>query len=445
MSIHPLAPVHWQMGQTLLPDHLIAQETALTAEASLRHQSAGLPSYGIGKVEWDKYLLDGGTLDIKALRIYTRTNRSLIDFPGNANIVNVALNFPDQARAEVYYFVLQHKQVINTEQFTRAVNQTISQRLYLIILGVQPRLSEEYEKLLNEHQIIEQGKLAEFTRSEQKNWKLSERYVPPLVQIGVSDFLLAPLRQLTVLLGRFLKESLALYQTQQLPDIRLLEIKQCVNALYASQQFLANHIGHGREPAELKMHPYFLYEHLQKLFHQLSLLNGEWSPIPLQNYQHNDLHGTFKLLFRNIVARLKLHDRTSQSFQFHLKDGMYQALIPNGIGPNDNLYLVINCTQQGSLSEQALPCISSRRRIATLFHYSLSGVALKAVKHSALTHYFGETSQCFQLVPGEEFTHIIKDTSLAFLAQTEFENYSFYVFYQSQSALKQGMDHATVK
>ena len=29
MSIHQLAPVHWQMGQTLLPEHLLAQEMPL--------------------------------------------------------------------------------------------------------------------------------------------------------------------------------------------------------------------------------------------------------------------------------------------------------------------------------------------------------------------------------------------------------------------------------
>ncbi len=53
--------------------------------------------------------------------------------------------------------------------------------------------------------------------------------------------------------------------------------------------------------------------------------------------------------------------------------------------------------------------MSSHSRMHTLFHYSLSGVQFKAIKHSALTHYFGENTQSFQLLPGEELSHIIKD------------------------------------
>lgn len=433
MSSHPLAPVHWQMGQTLLPKHLLAQETALTAEAFLRHQTAGLPFHGVGMLEWDKYALDGGTLDLKCLRVYPSSTRSVIDYPGNASIVNLSMHFPEKSRAEVYYFVLQDNQAVLSDPPLNPTKQDISKRLYKIILSFESRFREEYEGLLEDHQIIDQGKLAEFVKDNQKHWKLSERFIPPLVQIGVSDFLVRPLQQLNILLGRFLKETLSVYQKQQLPDMRLFEMKHCVNALYESQQFIANHISIGRNQAELKMHPYFLYEHLQKLFRQLTVLSGEWTPSPLQNYRHDDLHGTFKVLFGNIVSRLTLHNRTNQSYQLHLKDGVYQALLPEVIGPKDSLYLVVNCDEQPAIEKAVLPCMSSRRRMPTLFHYSLSGVPLKSVQHSSLTHYFGDNIQCFQLAEGEELTHIINDGSLAFLAQPEFENYTFYLFYQPQT------------
>lgn len=445
MSTHDIAPVHWQMGQILLPDHLIAQEHALTADTFLRHQSGGLPCYGIGKLAWDKYLLAKGNLSLNSLRLFTHANSLLVDYPGNADIVSLPLEFKDTSRVEVYYFVLQSPTVISTEQLPTPNSLPVARRLYKIALALQSSLGEEYEALCSHYKVIDQGKLAEFVEDNNGSWKLSERFIPPLVQIGVSEFLLGPLKQLNILLNRYLKETLSLYQKQQLPDIRLFEIKHCVNALYESQQFLANHIGYPKQKAELQLHPYYLYEQLQKLHRQLNLLSGEWTPLPVQNYQHSDLHGTFKILFRNVVSRLKLHSRNSQSFQLHLKDGKYQTMLPDAASKQDNLYLVINCDQQPSLADEALPCMGSHKRISTLFHYSLSGVGLIPVKHKALTHYFGETTQCFQLKEGEELNHIIQDASLTFLAQPEFADYTFFLFYQPQTSSPPEVLHASVK
>jgi predicted component of type VI protein secretion system len=178
------------------------------------------------------------------------------------------------------------------------------------------------------------------------------------------------------------------------------------------------------------------------------LSNGAWkglTSMPLHNYQHDDLHGTFKLIFRDIISHLKLHSRHSQSVELQFKDGSYHGVLPSTLQGNDQLHLIINCEQKASLAEHQLPCISSHSRMPTLFHYSLSGVPLKAVKHSALTHYFGDATQSFQLLPSEELEHIIKDRSVAFLAQPEFENYTFYLFYQPQVKANTGSHHGAVK
>jgi type VI secretion system protein ImpJ len=445
MSTHELAPVQWQMGQTLLPDHLVAQENALTGVACLRYQANGLPGFGVSKLEWDNYLLTNGNLNIESLRLFTRNKSILVDYPGNADIVSVPLDFADSGRAEVFYFILQEDTDLDCGRRFDPNNKSLVRRVFKIILCLLPNLPEEYQPIRQGHTLIEQGKLAEFAQAPSGNWKLSERYIPPLIQIGVSEFLKGPLKQLNVLLSRYLKEIQNVYQHQQLPDIRRFEIKHCANTLNQSLQYLANHLGRTQTKGEIHLHPYFLYEQLQGLDRELRLLSGEWTSTPLENYQHNDLHGTFKRVFRHIISHLKLHSRNSQSLELQLKDGSYQAVLPGTLQPNDRLHLIINCDQQPSLPDHQLPCISSYSRMPTLFHYSLSGVQFKAVKHSALTHYFGENTQCFQLLQGEELSHIIKDQSVAFLAQPEFENYSFYIFYQPEVKRQAEDAHATVK
>jgi hypothetical protein len=43
--------VHWYPGQTLLPEHLVAQEEALLSDIELRQGLSPLPSYGVATME----------------------------------------------------------------------------------------------------------------------------------------------------------------------------------------------------------------------------------------------------------------------------------------------------------------------------------------------------------------------------------------------------------
>ncbi|WP_133470987.1 type VI secretion system baseplate subunit TssK [Paraglaciecola marina] len=425
MSIHQLAPVSWQLGQTLLPEHLLAQETALTGEIRLRYHVNGLPGYGISKLEWDEYLLAKGNLRIKALGLFTRNKSTLIDFPGNADIISLPVEFADSGRAKIFYFVLQIDQETNQPQL-HLTAKAIPRRLFKIVLSQLPNLPEEYNGTRDNHSVIEQGKLAEFVQTPSGQWKLSERYIPPLLQIGACEFMQSPLQQLKVLLDKYLAELKNIYE-QQLPELRRFEIKHCANQLIQTRQYLANHLTVAKNSGEIRLHPYFLYMQLQQLDGELGTFRGEWLNSVTHNYKHDDLHGTFKRVFRSIISQLTFHSRNNQCVELILKDGCYQAILPATLEQYDRLFLVINCAQQPSIKDEQLPCLSSYRRMPILFNYSLSGAPLKTVKHSALTHFFGQNSQGFELMAGEEFTHIKHDRSVAFLAQPEFEHYNFYI------------------
>src|SRR5436190_204564 len=52
-----LARIDWKMGQTLLPEHFVAQEDALIADSALRFGMMGVPFHGIGRLRWNDSLL----------------------------------------------------------------------------------------------------------------------------------------------------------------------------------------------------------------------------------------------------------------------------------------------------------------------------------------------------------------------------------------------------
>ena len=402
----------------------------------------GLPSYGISKLCWDSHLLSKGNLKIDVLRLFTRHQHQLVDFPGNADIVSLPLEFNANARAEVFYCVLQDNSQ-PSDTIATPHQSALKKRLFKIIISLKPNLTEELSGFTDNHKVIEHGKLAEFVQDQHQCWRLSERFIPPLTQVGFTEFLKAPLNQLNVLLTRYLEEVHQLYQQQQLPEIRRFEIKHCVNNLSQSLQYLANHLGKEKTKGEVSFHPYFLYEQLQTLNRNLSLLESDWAVPLIQNYRHDDLHNTFKIIFRNIIAHLKLRNRNNRSFELQLKDGCYQAALPTTLSLRDNLYLIVNNDRLEKLLDIHLPCISSYSRMPTLFQYALNGVPLRPVKHHSSTHYFGDNAQCYELLKGEELTHVVNDRSIAFLAQPEFEDFTFYLFHQPE--MPAGVTHATAE
>ena len=443
MIDYPFAPVQWQLGQTLLPEHLNAQEKAFSADAYLRQHVGGLPSYGIARLEWDRDLLSSGNFSIKALRLFSQTKERVVDYPGNAYLFNHSVQFEPVSRVEVYIAVLLEKAEFD-EPPERCIQQAVKPRLYKILLSTQGFRENDNDTSHRSCTEIYRGKLAEFVVSHDGSWKLSERYIPPLLQLGTSDYLLEKLKQLNILLSRNLKASMELYQ-QPLPQSRQSDIKQCISALYECRQFIANHISRGQQHGELHLHPYFLYEQLQRLHRHLAMHNGDLQPLPTDIYRHNDLHGTFNMVFENVKSLLTLNAGQQKSFQLHLKDGCYQTTLPIPTNQQDKLYFVINAEHDTPLSNHDLPCISSRKRVTTLYQYSLSSVPLKSVKHKTLNHYFGQHTQCYLLDSSDELNHILQEGSLAFLAQPEYANYTFYVFLQSPHQHLPEHNHGTAE
>jgi type VI secretion system protein ImpJ len=96
-----LARVFWKMGQTLLPEHLLAQEDSLLANTVLRFRAQGLPSYGLGKLLVNETLLSEGIFSIQEMTLVLASGL-LINIPGNATASPFNLNLPGTIKVSVY-------------------------------------------------------------------------------------------------------------------------------------------------------------------------------------------------------------------------------------------------------------------------------------------------------------------------------------------------------
>lgn len=86
-----LKRVDWQLGQPLLPMHLVAQEDSLIANLNFYIQNLGIPYFGIGNLKWDDKLLSQGVVSISKLTVIF-PNGDLVDVPDNGVINTYDLN-----------------------------------------------------------------------------------------------------------------------------------------------------------------------------------------------------------------------------------------------------------------------------------------------------------------------------------------------------------------
>jgi|GEM_PF-5687201 len=431
MSKSALPAVNWQLGQTLLPEHLIAQENSLIANMALRDQGLGLPIYGISYFEWDTQAMLQGCVQVTQLRLLTRAKSTLVDFPQNARIDSAPLELTGIFSTNIYYTVLLEDAPEDSSleyNNSSSIDSTdVLQKFYHLIFSFSEYLPIDYAYLLETHSIIEQNKLARFDVDANGQWQLSHSFIPPLRQVGASAFFKKPLITLELKLKRFSEYLVAdsgenLSGSQKLSNF--ITLQHCITTL----RYLDNLNCLNNSEGEIQPHPYFVYENLCVLLSGLELsglyLLGEKLPV----YKHDDLATIFGKLFERLSQYLKNDDVNDSRQEFILKDGSYDVSLSTNTQCDDNFYLIIESPRNICLQENLLPQVSSKRHLRKLRQYSLSGITLTEVTQDALCVEFSSDNACYRLEPGDELSLAIRDHSLAFLAQSDFQNYRFYLY-----------------
>ncbi|RDH42824.1 type VI secretion system baseplate subunit TssK [Zooshikella ganghwensis] len=425
------APVKWELGQPLLPEHLMAQEESLIAEASERLTIMGLPAYGLSVVQWDEALLrDEGCLQLKKLRLLTKNYNVFVDYPGNTRILTPPIALQEHREPTIYYYILREKAPKYDSTVTPLIpkNEGINRRLLKLIISASQVLPSEYEYLLNDHDFIEQGCLGQFEKPYDKGWQLSNAFVPPLLQLGQSPYLTHSLKQLLSILRRYRAELRQEYTAKNLPTSLLYGVKQCLHSVQTNLRLLENLNVATDIEGELKLHPYYLYDSLQGLLTDITLYRGEWPERDPKPYRHQQLHMLFSQLIQQLVVRMKVNKEQAQCYEFMLKDGLYSTPLPPGINTDDTLYLVIDHQHHAPLTQDELPRITSCARVSTLHNYSLKGVDLIPIENPTFGYEFGQSVQCFKLSSEGERLHIQKSNDVGFYAQSLYQTLSFYLY-----------------
>lgn len=408
-----LARVCWKMGQTLLPEHLLAQEDSLLTNTVLRFRMQGLPSYGLGKLIVNETLLGEGILSIQEMTLVMASGL-LLDVPGNATVSPFNLNLPGTIKVSVYLHIL--TDIPSADSGVGGWEEDAEVRIPRVIHRMALSSEQEYPN------VLETLKLAEFKKSPQGTWQVSQEYIPPLLQVGTSPFFRKEIDALAEALALF-QYNLYMDAVSYLSGDSLSSVKQCLKSVYRSQRLLANLV------SQVHLHPFYLYEDLYTLYTEVCFYRNTTPENITSAYNHDQL-AFLNTIIDLLHKQMQLVRSLPPYLPFELMDNIYQVKLPDEIRQATNVYLLAQKDRiitQLTLDEMKLAGFS---RLPVVHKMALQGIPFKKVEHPSFQHSFGAEVEFYLLREGEEWDHALNETSVAFYNRPELRGTTFYLFWR---------------
>jgi len=408
-----LARVFWKMGQTLLPEHLLAQEDSLLANTVLRFRAQGLPSYGLGKLLVNETLLSEGIFSIQEMTLVLASGL-LINIPGNATVSPFNLNLPGTIKVSVYLHNLNsgHTADSGAEGWEEDAEVRIPRVIYRMALSSEQDYPNALETL----------KLAEFKKSPQGIWQVSQEYVPPLLQVGASPFFKKEIDALAEALALF-QYNLYMDAVSYLSGDSLSSVKQCLKSVFRSQRLLANLV------SQVHLHPFYFYEDLYTLYTEVCFYRNTTPENITAAYNHNQLASLYTVMDL-LNKQMQLVRSLPPYLPFELADNIYRVKLPEEIRQATNVYLLAQKDRvitQLSIGDLKLASIS---RLPVVHKMALQGVPFIKVDHPSFQHSFGAEVEFYLIKEGEEWDHALNEMTVAFYNRPGLKDATFYVFWR---------------
>lgn len=400
MTSFKIAPVEWYMGQTLLPDHFVAQEGALLSEMRLRAHLSGLPEFGVAQLFFNESTLAMGTLAIDRITAVL-SDGVVVDYPRNSLLLSLSLAATGATRCSVYLHLLNE----TTRADSLSLYSDDSDQVKRVIFKAQISTQDAVE---NSRGML---KIGEFEKTADSKWRLSRDYIPPLLQVGPNPFLRLFLTELSALLTTFRSQLEGQLKDSFFGPAKLASIRLCLSHTLHLQSRLAD-IEH-----QVYCHPFLLYDAVRSFYLHLCAFQEtlpEGDPYP---YVHSDLGPRFGKMLRLIKDKISPPQARSHHKQFVLSEGIYKvAPLPTEVQDERLVEIYILVQRQNLHDKVSLEGVklAAPGRLLEAHKFALKGVPFRYISLPNFPHSFGPDIDFYQVTTGEEWALAVKESALAF-------------------------------
>lgn len=393
-----LKRVGWQIGQPLLPVHLVAQEESLLSHLGFYIQNLGIPYYGIGNLKWDDTLLLQGVVSISRLSCVFPTGE-IVDVPDNATITSFDLNAVGTNHISIYLHLLKDSSEREVYSDSQEEEEKVTFSINQLTLTTESHHFSAKTTL----------KLAEFEKDVENRWKLSEAYAPPLFTISSHPFLAVKLSSIRTIIESFQKELELESTTGKQFEQRTLNTKFSLIEVAKFRQFLLN------MDRNVITHPYYLYEQLTQFLRILGLLYLDLSDFSVIPYQHERLGLLFSKLIDMLIQYLKPKAEKLSFIQFEKRPNCYVSeRLPQELYEGREMYFIVQLVDPKiKFAIEGLK-MASYQRLYNTHRFALNGIVLLRLESAPFNNNFSKHAHIYKVERDSEWDHALAEGKLAF-------------------------------
>ena len=392
-----LARVAWQMGQVLLPEHILALEESVLAEGRIRQRAlAGAPMVGLNRLYLHEDLLARGILSLEGL-LAIFPSGELVSLPGNVQVEPLDLTGLGISEAKVRLHLMEDDAGAGIVGDDGVARRSLAVKL-------SPNRVERGARAYLE--------LGRFVRDTGTRWQLDPAVIPPLSSVRGTPFTAPLLERLELLVTEY---------------ARKLDLDR--QSIYATGQSYAMVVSVLRETLSLKgllqdlraqvdVHPYTLYQAARRFFIEAHLYQGgqdsERAEIGLAPYDHDDLGGCLGRLVGAVASTLRVDHVHPGQLPFTKEGGtLVISELPAEVYDGSEVWLLIKKPRVGMSFDVDKIKLGARSRLQRLHRLALTGVPLTPVT-SPFPQLFGAEVEFYQIRQSDEWRYALNEGSLAF-------------------------------
>lgn len=391
-----MQPVLWTKGVLLSPQHLQTQDRFLEDQLRFRLATLSFCPWGFHRLEIDREALESGMLKLSAAAGLFPDGLPF-DFPiADQSPGPKPLEGcwePDQQNLEAYLAIPEHRpggtnlSSAQSDRNTRFRAEVVLRRDENTGQAEKPiQVARKNLRLLVQGETLEGHsllKIARIQRSPAGEYRLDPHFVPPLIDIGASEYLLAITRRLVEILSA---KSSALAGTRRQKNQSLAEFSISDVGSFWLLYTVNTHLPELRHLLETRRgHPAVLYDALTALAGALTTFSTSLHPRALPAYDHADLSACFTLLdeqLRDLLETVVPANAVALPLKL-LRPAIYATSIDQDrYLASPGLYLAISASLGTADLLRRVPQllkVSSADRIDRLIKQALPGVMLTHV------------------------------------------------------------------
>lgn len=420
--------MHWRLGQALLPAHLERAEEASARALALRFAQLGPAPWGIGDVRWDEVMLARGIVRLEQLFVLMPRGR-LVHVPGNASAAPLDLGAAETSEATVWLHLLRDPGY-EREDPRASDLEAVELAVDRVELTLSPAHPGAVDALA----------LARVELGPDGTWRVSPRYVPPLLSLAAWPAAFA------ALLAR-VRRILAAWEDLLLGDLdahvlstgKALRAHECLRRsrlcawFFTQLDAAAPARGVGTAAAPLDVHPFEIYRRLVDLHLDVHGYHSAAADVPAlaaRVYDHADLVGSFEPLLADLEDRTRLPHGRAPYAPF-LRDGRVFAVALPERAETYRLYWLVRRADGVARDALRSVILAAPGRLEIVHRHALRGVAARALPRVPFRHDFDPDVEFFELVAeGDEWPYALQERRIAFLAEGPVTRCDSYLFWR---------------